>query len=919
MTGVNNLPDFRRLLDVIGVRRDELVAVVMIPTEKSKPTVTTHGPASNAPDRAVTWTKLTWENTYFGVCPLKPDFVPEPGKRGSTEDMDRIPALWADLDSDKGKLGSEDECREVIKVLTALLGGRQPVAVVSTGSGGLHPYWRIEDYPAENHARAAKLLKRWGLLVQGVAIERDGKTDGVYEVTRILRVPGTHNMKPGRGMKKAAVEFNDPDTEPDIITLDELEDALLDAGIREVDDVNGYSAAAESSPMKDWPESTKKCHVTAKMVASWPTDIPKVGLQRRKWLLSKCVRLITARRYGCVSKADFLKAMAVLRARFYEMHAIGIGGPVQAVGTYEFSGIVIWAQTHVEEATEDYLKADYHHAHYGSTDPTDPFPDPKASDLFGDAGGHGVGDDDATEFYQHHSMTDAHLGERVGRYYLRDHFLASGRHSWHQWDGRRWAPATDTTVRRQVRDALMAIHAEETSKADAARTAAIEAASAEADASKAKSMADQATRAHTDKMRALASLFNVGKIDSVTKVSRGFVECKVTDFDQHPDLLAVGNGVIDLRTGELLPHNPELMLTKVTDVQYVAGARHEAWKKALEALPAEVREWMQVRFGQGASGHSPEDDAVPFLRGGGQNAKSTLLTGIMKALGEHCVLIPDKAILGSPSDHPTELMTLRGARLAFLEELPEGDYLDINRLKKITGSVCITARSIGEDNTTFEPTHSLMVTTNYAVQIKASDHGTWRRLVLVMFPYTFGGPNATHKGDPTLRPRIKDDPRVHEAVLAWIIEGARQWYANDRMMPSMPAAVANDTEAWQHSSNEAARFLSDYLELKPGWCVLTNEVYVAFKEWQTHNGRRVVSDQTFWERASGHQWLASGGVAKTKVRTSAWNVSRRISHSLGTPALVLVPAQARVLTGVRWKTDHAEPEASGPHQGKLEM
>jgi P4 family phage/plasmid primase-like protien len=526
-------------------------------------------------------------------------------------------------------------------------------------------------------------------------------------------------------------------------------------------------------------------------------------------------------------------------------------------------------------------------------DRSDPAPFPARPKV----GGGSLSGDDATEFYRHQSMSDAHLGERVARFHLRQSYLAWGRRSWSHWDGRRWAECTETTVRRCVRDALMAIHAEETASADAERTAALVAASAEADLSRGKSMAERATSEHAGRVRSLGSLFNVGKIDAVMKVSRGFVECKISDFDQHPDLLTVGNGIVDLRTGELIPHDPTLKLTKATDVDYLPNATHAAWGTALEALPADVRDWMQVRIGQGATGHPPEDDVVPFCRGEGRNGKSTLFLGVMKALGEHCVLIPDKAILGSPSDHPTELMTLRGARLALLEELPDGDYLEINRLKKITGSVSITARGIGEDNTTFEPTHSLMVTTNYAVQIKAFDDGTWRRLALVRFPYTFGGPHATHQADPTLRPRIKGDTKVHEAVLAWIVDGALTWYGNSRIMPPTPADVVRDTEAWQHSTNDAARFLTDHLELDPASCVLTTEVYSVFKEWQLEHGRRIMSDQTFWDRASGHQWLASSTVTKTKVRTSTRPVSRSDQFGMGA-----TPSQAMVLTGVRWLT-----------------
>src|SRR5690606_10180957 len=170
----------------------------------------------------------------------------------------------------------------------------------------------------------------------------------------------------------------------------------------------------------------------------------------------------------------------------------------------------------------------------------------------------------------------------------------------------------------------------------------------------------------------------------------------------------------------------------------------------------------------------------------GANGKSTVLDGVSKALGDFAVAVPDKVLLASPGDHPTELMTLKGARLAWIEELPEGDFVSATRLKKAAGTDVLTARAIGQDNVSWETTHSLMATTNYEVQLDAVDHGTWRRLALVRFPYRFDGSDPDRPGDPTLKSRVLTDPAIHRAALAWIVEGARRWYENGKVIPKAP-------------------------------------------------------------------------------------------------------------------------------------
>jgi putative DNA primase/helicase len=73
---------------------------------------------------------------------------------------------------------------------------------------------------------------------------------------------------------------------------------------------------------------------------------------------------------------------------------------------------------------------------------------------------------------------------------------------------------------------------------------------------------------------------------------------------------------------------------------------------------------------------------------------------------------------------------------AAVEETPEEGRLDIQRVKMLT-SPEITARLMRQDNVTFKTTHALIVNTNHEPRVESTDHGTWRRLPLVKYPYTY--------------------------------------------------------------------------------------------------------------------------------------------------------------------------------------
>jgi putative DNA primase/helicase len=247
--------------------------------------------------------------------------------------------------------------------------------------------------------------------------------------------------------------------------------------------------------------------------------------------------------------------------------------------------------------------------------------------------------------------------------------------------------------------------------------------------------------------------------------------------------------------------------------------RRTLWHKALEALPPKVAAWVQVRMGQALTGYTPDDAVMPIFEGSGENGKSTVIDGIRNTFGQYAVQISDRLLLANPGDHPTELTDLMGKRLALFEEMPEGRNLNVKRLKDVVGTTNITARRMRQDNVTFPATHAIAGSTNYRLVVAETDHGTWRRLALVLFPYRYVKP-----GDPLVSPRDRrGDPRLkphfeHHAdpgTLAWLVAGAQAWYANGMTMPRPPKKVQADTEDWRLEADPVLSYVRERLELDP--------------------------------------------------------------------------------------------------------
>lgn len=139
------------------------------------------------------------EGVWFRVTTLA--VVPSFGKRGGAADTQSLVGLWADLDfqSEGHKAenlpANEDEAR----TLVARAGLPKPSAWVHTG-GGLSPFWKLtnplDTTTDEGMERAQELAKGWISQIQ--TSSKGVKVDGVKDISRVMRLPGTTNRKPER-------------------------------------------------------------------------------------------------------------------------------------------------------------------------------------------------------------------------------------------------------------------------------------------------------------------------------------------------------------------------------------------------------------------------------------------------------------------------------------------------------------------------------------------------------------------------------------------------------------------------------------------------------------------------------------------------------------------------------------------------
>lgn len=456
------------------------------------------------------------------------------------------------------------------------------------------------------------------------------------------------------------------------------------------------------------------------------------------------------------------------------------------------------------------------------------------------------------------AVTDKALSEMVVEELLTDRWTYSGAMGWMEWQDHRWVRHGNAveTVTHLIREHLDKWFDGQVT--DLHRSGQL------------------ATKAGLDKVQTLRVVRGNPKVNAARDAAAGYPEILVdpTEFDGDPDMLNTPAGPVDLRTGELSEIDPRIRVSKSTAVPYVPGATHPDWDKVLEAIPdPAVRSWFQLRMGQAITGYMTPDGVMMVMHGGGSNGKSTIMDAIMATVGSYGSPIPQRLLMGRPDDHPTELMTLMGARLAVVEELPDEHRLNVAVLKAVVGTSTITGRYMRCDNVSFANQSTLVVNTNYRPTVVETDHGTWRRLLQLTFPFRYRSPGQPIEGpndvvgDGTLNQRVKTDKAIHTAVLTWLVEGARRWYAMGRVMPAPPPSVYGDTQSWRESNDVLFGFAQDCVTVDPGYHVSSQELLTEFNEYLRGLGNNPWSDKTLANRLLGHPELGTR-LEKRRVYTS---------------------------------------------------
>ncbi|MDR3587511.1 MAG: phage/plasmid primase, P4 family [Desulfosporosinus sp.] len=323
------------------------------------------------------------------------------------------------------------------------------------------------------------------------------------------------------------------------------------------------------------------------------------------------------------------------------------------------------------------------------------------------------------------------------------------------------------------------------------------------------------------------------------------------DLDKHLWALNVNNGEIDLKTGKLLEHKRENLITKLAPVTYDPNAKCPTWESFLRRIMngnTSLIGFLQRAIGYSLTGDTGEQ-CLFILYGAGANGKSVFLDTVSALFGEdYAQNTPASTLMVRRNEGiPNDIAALKGARLITAIEAEEGQRLAESLVKSMTGGDKMTARFMRGEFFSFIPEFKLFLATNHKPQIKGTDHAIWRRINLIPFEVTI----PTEERDRNLPLKLRKEL---SGILNWTLEGCLQWQKEGL---GIPDEVKVATNFYRDEMDVIGDFLADRCLITPAARVENKDLRMAYERWCDVNGERAITQKAFSTRLIDRGFVSS--------------------------------------------------------------
>jgi len=328
----------------------------------------------------------------------------------------------------------------------------------------------------------------------------------------------------------------------------------------------------------------------------------------------------------------------------------------------------------------------------------------------------------------------------------------------------------------------------------------------------------------------LANIKFAGPIQRIAKLMNPL--CSDPKFesllDSKKHLLAVKNGVIELKTGLLRPRKHDDYIQTILDTSYNSDVSTNLIEDTIQSIMADdlgMLLYLQKLLGYGITGEACEELFFIFTAGG-RNGKGLILSSIQSLMGKffkdcNLALITKRNV----GNVQAEKIALKSVRFALFNELNMDERLDTSQLKQFSGGDYINVRGLYKDAEDIKPMFTPILCTNHLPELDDTGKSIVDRLKVINFPVTFtdlkgGAPTVfVRQVDINLKDKLENNK---EALLLWLVQGAVKWYRDQDLKSNAPPQVDEYSKKYIEGEDTLQMYINEECNVGPELKVSTS-------------------------------------------------------------------------------------------------
>lgn len=339
--------------------------------------------------------------------------------------------------------------------------------------------------------------------------------------------------------------------------------------------------------------------------------------------------------------------------------------------------------------------------------------------------------------------------------------------------------------------------------------------------------------------------------NNVVTLSQSKCEASILEFDTDPMLLNCANCMIDLTTGDAIPHDKNKLCSKILPWEYkgIEYFEHARWTQFLDEVIVkkepvitevdgeEIRKWIPDRdtinafgraMGYSLTGLCTEKRAFLML-GVGDAGKSKIGERVLRLLhkGQYSKTASKRVFCVVQSENKySDYVNVAFVRGVLFDEVGARDIIDDEKFKSITGGDELSCSYAHKDVFHVPATAKLWIYGNDKPKVHANGNAaTWTRLLVFPFYRSFTETEQDKELDKKLDAEMS-------GILSWAVRGCLDWQARKSLQPSPMMATAK--KEFQQEMDETEPFIAAFCEVAENYSVPATEFFEAFYHWQKH-------------------------------------------------------------------------------------